>query len=93
MVNRTFAVAAGSAAVLFGAAFAGNSDDVEACKAFAVEQGKIEADAYRFKFEGAKGGRVKTIEISVIPVEGDASFDAECTMKSGKVVDIEFIEA
>lgn len=93
MVVRALFAAAAAVTVASGVAFAATSDDVEACKVFAGEKGMIEAANYRFKFEGAKGGRVKKISLAVIPtVDGDPAFDGVCEMKSGKVVDLELKE-
>ena len=59
---------AATVSLLAGPAFADGTKQVEVCKAFMAENDIIDVDAYRFKYEDAKGGRVKTVEISVIPV-------------------------
>lgn len=78
--------------LLAGPAFADGTKQVEVCKAFMAENDILDVDAYRFKYEDAKGGRVTIVDISVIPVAEGQAYKAECKIRSGRVEAVELIE-
>ncbi|MEL6365182.1 MAG: hypothetical protein AAFR11_10125 [Pseudomonadota bacterium] len=93
MLTRSLIAALLAAAATGGVAYAGADDQVEACKIYMDEQGMLDVENYRFKYEGAKGGRVKTVDILVIPLAEGPKYEAACKLRSGSVESVELTEA
>jgi hypothetical protein len=69
-------------------AMAASNGDVEKCRAAFSEQGEMNMDDYRLRFERQDGQRTKTIHFKAIPHDGGEALDVTCTLRRTKVLSV-----
>ena len=71
------------------AAFAGTQDNISSCRAALTEQGQLNMDDYRLRFQSKKGSSKVTLNLLAIPTSADAEkVKVTCVVKRGKVLSV-----
>lgn len=89
MLTKTaFVSAFAASAFIASPAMAASNGDVEKCRTAFAEQGEMNMDDYRLRFERQDGQRTKTIHFKAIPHDGGEALEVTCTMRRTKVLSV-----
>ncbi len=86
--KTAFVTAFAASAFIALPAMAASNGDVEKCRTAFTQEGQLNMDDYRLRFERQDGQRTKVIHFKAIPHDGGEALEVTCTMRRTKVLSV-----